>query len=224
MPNPAVTSPPASTSDLSALRMGFLMFPDFEELDLVGPWEIATMWQAYAGGPQCVTVAEQRAEIRCAKGLRVLPEHDFASVGALDYLLVPGGFSAFDEAKNPQTLAFVRAVAARSRAMLSVCSGSFILQAAGLLDGRRATSHWKALDSLRALGVEVVEQRYVQDGALWTSAGVSAGIDMMLAFVADQAGEAEACTTQLNAEYYPDPRRYGSPQTHPQAPAYLRHG
>jgi transcriptional regulator GlxA family with amidase domain len=213
---------PPTPAGAPALRFGFLMFPAFEELDLIGPWEMATMWQAYAGGPECITVAEHRDEIRCAKGLRVRAEHDFASVGRLDYLLVPGGFSAFEQAKNPRLLAFVREAAGTARAMLSVCSGSFILQAAGLLDGRRATSHWKALDGLRALGVAVQEERFVHDGPVWTSAGVSAGIDMLLAFIADQAGEQAAAVTQLNAEYFPDGRRHGSPQTHPQAPAYIR--
>jgi transcriptional regulator GlxA family with amidase domain len=218
---PALPASP-QVPDLSARRFGFLMFPGFEELDLIGPWEMATMWQAYAKGPNCVTVAARRDEIRCAKGLRVLPEHDVASVGALDYLLVPGGFSAFDGAKNADTLAFVRDRAAGAKAVLSVCSGSFILLAAGLLAGRRATTHWKAIAGLRAAGVQVQEERFVHDGVLWTSAGVSAGIDMMLAFIAAEAGEQAAYLTQLNAEYYPDGQHHGSPQTHPEAPAYIR--
>lgn len=206
----------------NALRFGFLMFPAFEELDLIGPWEMATMWQAYAGGPQCVTVAETLGEVRCAKGLRVLPEHDYDSIGALDYLLVPGGFSAFEAAKHPRTLEFVRRQATGAKAVLSVCSGSFILHAAGLLQGRRATTHWKAISGLRALGVAVDEERFVHDGPVWTSAGVSAGVDMMLAFIAHTAGEQAAYLTQFNAEYYPDGQRHGSPQTHPEAPAYVR--
>ncbi len=114
------------------MRFGFLMFPAFEELDLIGPWEMATMWQTYAGGPECLTLAERAGEIRCAKGLRVTADHGFDTVGQLDYLLVPGGFSAFEEAKNPAMIEFVRRAARHARAVLSVCSGSFILQAAGL--------------------------------------------------------------------------------------------
>ena len=104
----------------------------------------------------------------------------------------------------------------------SVCSGSFILQAAGLLDGRSATTHWKAIGALRALGVDVVEERFVHDGPVWSSGGVSAGIDMTLAFIADQAGEQAAYETQMNAEYFPDGRRYGHPETHPQVPLYVK--
>lgn len=204
------------------MRFGFLMYPAFEELDLIGPWEMATMWRDYAKGPECVSVAQRRGEVRCAKGLRVMADHDYGSVGALDYLLVPGGVSAFEEQKNPATLEFVREQARGAKAVLSVCTGSFILQAAGLLEGRRATSHWKTLTALRKLGVEVVEERFVRDANLWTSAGVSAGIDMLLAFIAQEADEAAAHTVQMFSEYYPDGRVYGEPGLHPEAPGYVR--
>lgn len=202
---------------------GFLMFPAFEELDLIGPWEMATMWGAYAGGPRCVTVAAQAGPLRCAKGLSVAADHGFDDCPALDYLLVPGGFSAFDVMKDAATIEFVRARARQARAVLSVCTGSFVLAAAGLLEGRAATTHWKALAQLAQLpGVTVRQARYVNDGPVWTSAGVSAGIDLMLAFIASEHGAETAGAVQFNAEYYPDGVLHGSAHRSPQAPAYVK--
>jgi len=104
-----------------------------------------------------------------------------------------------------------------------VCTGALILQAAGLLAGRRATTHWQFLDRLRSAGdVTVVEDRFVRDGKLWTGAGVSAGIDVALALVADQAGEDVAGHVQLAMEYYPSARRYGQAHGRPEAPGYLK--
>jgi transcriptional regulator GlxA family with amidase domain len=109
--------------------------------------------------------------------------------------------------------------------VLSVCTGSFLLHRAGLLGGKRATTHWNSLDRMRALGdVEVVEERWVRDGRIWTSAGISAGMDLTLAFVADYAGEEIAGQVQFEAEYYPAGARYGRFEEHPKAPAYLKRG
>lgn len=107
--------------------------------------------------------------------------------------------------------------------MLSVCTGAFLLHAAGLLGGRRATNYWASLERLRAPGdVEVVEERFVRDGRVWTSAGVSAGTDLLLAFIAAAAGEEAAGKAQFAAEYYPAATRYGDFERHPQAPSYIR--
>lgn len=202
---------------------GFLMFPEFEELDLIGPWEMATMWGSYAGGPRCVTVAAQAGPMRCAKGLAVAADHGFADCPELDYLLVPGGFSAFTAMQDPATLDFVCRQASTARAVLSVCTGSFILAAAGLLDGRAATTHWKALPRLAEVpGVTVRQERYVRDGNVWTSAGVSAGIDLLLAFIAAEDGADTAGIVQFNAEYYPDGTLHGRAHRAAEAPAYVK--
>jgi transcriptional regulator GlxA family with amidase domain len=209
--------------DLSARRFGFLCYPGFEELDLIGPWEMATMWHSYAKGPQCLTVAAEAGPMRCAKGLGVTVDHGFADCPALDYLLVPGGFAAFPAMEDKALTGFIAERAKAAQAVLSVCTGSFLLYAAGLLEGRRATSHWKGLPRLRALpGVTVEETRWTQDGPVWTSGGVSAGMDLTLAFIAAEAGEEAASVVQWNAEYYPDARRFGASHESAEAPAYLR--
>ncbi|WP_300302694.1 DJ-1/PfpI family protein [Ferrovibrio sp.] len=204
------------------MRFGFLMYPGYEELDMIGPWEIATMWKTYAAGPECVTVAQSRDPMRCAKGLLTAADYTYEDAGKLDYLLVPGGFAAFEEMKNEQTIAFIRACATEAKAVLSVCSGTFILLAAGLLEGVEATTNWKVIDKLREAGVTVIEERYVRDGRIWSSGGVSAGIDMTLALVAHEAGAEAAWITQYQAEYLPEGKLYGSLTTWQGAPAYAR--
>ena len=206
------------------MTFGILIFDQVEELDFVGPWEMLTLWRAQAGGPEtCLIVAPTLAPITCAKGLSVNPHASFETCPDLDYLLVPGGMGTRAEVNNPVLVAFIARQAGTCKAVLSVCTGSFLLHAAGLLSGKRATTHWGSLDRLRALGdVEVLEQRHVQDGRIWTSAGIAAGTDQMLAFIASEAGEEAAGKVQLAAEYYPEGIRYGSAHLDPQAPAYLR--
>lgn len=204
-------------------KFGIVIFNQAEELDFVGPWEMATMWSRFAGGPQCLLVAETSAAVTCAKGMSVNPQVTFSDCPPLDYLLIPGGEGTRREVSNPELLSFVSDRAAGAKALLSVCTGAFVLHAAGLLSGKRATTHWGSLERLRELGdVEVLEQRYVQDGHLWTSAGVSAGLDMLLAFIAEVAGEETAGKVQFGAEYYPSSRRYGDFEKHPRAPGYVR--
>jgi transcriptional regulator GlxA family with amidase domain len=205
-------------------NFGFLVFPDLEELDLVGPWEMISVWSKFLEGPErCLMVAQSREPVRCAKGMVLQPHATFADCPPLDYLLVPGGQGTRREVDNAALVGFVAAQAPGCRAVLSVCTGSFILHRAGLLAGRRATTHWGSLARLADLGgVEVVPERFVRDGNLWTAAGVSAGIDLALALIAEIAGETVAGKVQLGAEYFPSGRIYGAANENPAAPAYAR--
>jgi len=206
------------------MNFGILIFPGVEELDFVGPWEMITMWKQVAQGPEhCIVVAQSLVPVVCAKGLSVNPHASFETCPPLDFLLIPGGQGTRTEVNNQALLAFVRRQAATCKALLSVCTGSFILHAAGQLSGRKATTHWGSLDRLRAFDdVEVLEQRYTRDGNVWCSAGVSAGIDLTLKFIAETAGEDAAGKVQFAAEYYPSAATYGSYTTHAQAPAYVK--
>ena len=206
------------------MNFGILIFDEVEELDFVGPWEMLTMWSKVAAGPGiCLVVAQSPGPVRCAKGLSVNPHVSFADCPPLDYLLIPGGQGTRTEVGNQVLLDFVSTQAKTCKAVLSVCTGAFVLHAAGLLSGKRATTHWGSLERLRALGdVEVVEARYVEDAGVWSSAGVSAGIDLMLAFIASVAGADAAGKVQFAAEYYPSAVRYGTYERHAQAPAYLK--
>jgi transcriptional regulator GlxA family with amidase domain len=206
------------------MDIGILLFPQVEELDFVGPWEIVGMWSVHAEGPQRrFVVAQSTRPVTCAKGLTVVPSTSFAQCPPLDILVVPGGQGTRRQVDNASLIAFIAEQARQCRAVLSVCTGSFLLHRAGLLKSKRATTHWNSLDRLRALGdVVVVEERFVQDGNIWSCAGVSAGMDMMLAFVASYAGEEAAARTQAAAEYYPSPKTYGDFRQNPKAPEYLK--
>jgi len=206
------------------MNFGVLVFNQVEELDFAGPWEMLTMWSKVASGPErCLIVAQTMEPVVCAKGLSINPHASFASCPPLDYLLVPGGQGTRQEVNNQTLLGFVAGQAKGCKAVLSVCTGAFVLHAAGLLSGKKATTHWAHLERLRALeDVTVVEERFVRDGNIWSSAGISAGTDLMLAFIAAVSGEETAGKVQLQSEYYPSSVRYGGCEKHPPAPAYLR--
>ena len=206
------------------MKFGFLLFPDLEELDFIGPWEIIGVWGEFYEGPeQRFTVSQTGAEVQCAKGLRIVPDYSFDTCPPLDYLLIPGGWGTRKEVANRELIEFVKKQANSCKQVLSVCTGSFILQAAGLLKGKRATTHWRSLERLRKFqDVTVMEQRFVRDGNIWTAAGISAGIDLALAFIADQGGEEVAGKVQLHAEYYPDNAKYGSAHLSQEAPDYAK--
>lgn len=208
------------------MNVGVLVFEQAEELDFVGPWEMLTMWGRYFGGPDpCLLVAQTAGPVACAKGMSVNPHVTYDDCPPLDLLVVPGGSGTRRESRHEPTLAFIRRQARSAQAVLSVCTGAFVLHAAGLLEGRRATTHWMSLDELRALpGVQVVPERYVRDGPVWTAAGVSAGIDMTLAYIAAAAGDEVAGRVQAGAEYFPDPVRYGGFGASARAPEYVQRG
>ena len=208
------------------MKFGFLIFPGLEELDLVGPWEMIALWGKSLQGPETrLLIAESREPVICANGMSLNPHVTFDDCPQLDYLLVPGGEGTRTQVNNESLVRFVSDQAGACQAVLSVCTGSFLLHRAGLLSGRRATTHWSALPRLAALGdVKVCQERIVRDGNVWTAAGVSAGIDLALAFIESVAGEEVAGKVQFGAEYYPSGRFFGAYHKSPGAPAYVKSG
>jgi len=187
--------------------IALLLFDDVEELDFGGPWEVFGYLRAQR--PELCnvyTVSERGGEVRCAKGLRVLADHSFETAPGPDVLIVPGGQGRRTQVSNPRAIEFIRAGARRAEVTASVCTGAFLLEKAGLLTGRRATTYWGAMDELRALGtVRVVEARWVDEGNVLTAAGVSAGIDMSLYLVGRFWGPEVARFVQKGLEYFPAP-------------------
>lgn len=189
-----------------SLTIGIVLFDDCEELDWAGPWEVFTM--ARTPGDVVVTISERAEPVRCAKGLRVLTDHTFADAPPIDVLLVPGGQGSRSERKNPAMLEFVARSAAGCTWVTSVCTGVFVLEGAGLIEDRRVTTHWAAIEEFRAIAPDatVLENvRYVRHGNVVTSAGVSAGIDMALWLVGQLYSVEHARTTQYAMEYNPAP-------------------
>jgi transcriptional regulator GlxA family with amidase domain len=206
------------------MNFGFLLFNNLEELDLVGPWEMISMWSKHWDGPEnCLMIAQSNEPVTCFNGMIITPHASFQNAPRLDYLLIPGGMGTRTEMKNKALNEFVAKQAEACNVVLSVCTGSLILHSAGLLSGKKATTHYSVLDTLRNLGdIEVVEKRFVKDGKIWTSAGVSAGIDMALELIAQEAGDKTAGNVQLYAEYYPAGKIYGTAHKDPKAPGYLK--
>ena len=188
--------------------LGIVLFEDLEELDAIGPWEVFTSAAAQRDDFRVLTVAERSDPVRCAKGLRVIPDHTFADVPELDIVLVPGGQGTRREVENPVLLDFLRRVAPTCSWVTSVCTGSLLLCGAGLCDGKRVTTHWGFVEPLakRHPATEVLAgRRYVRDGRLVTAAGVSAGIDMALWLVGQVFDIETARRTQRFIEYDPAP-------------------
>jgi transcriptional regulator GlxA family with amidase domain len=196
-------------------RAGIVVFEDIEVLDFSGPFEVFAATRLDEArrreepSPfEVLLVAENHAPVVTAGGMKVIPRHSFASCPRLDILVVPGGWGTRRELHNPAMLTWLRLRAPEVETLTSVCTGALLLGAAGLLDGRRATTHWRSLDWLRESFPEVTavyDQHVVEDGHILTSAGIAAGIDLALKVVARYHGETVARATARHMEYpYPD--------------------
>ncbi|MEK6418335.1 MAG: DJ-1/PfpI family protein [Burkholderia gladioli] len=180
---------------------GLLLFPDMTQLDLTGPLEVL----GRLPGWRTEVVAPSRAPVRTDKGLVIQPDADFESASAYDLFVVPGGPGTDDAMLDPRIVGFVRERALAAKHVFGICTGSLLLGAAGLLVGRRAGGHWQARHLLSRFGATSSDARLTIDGNVYTSGGVTAGIDMALRVAAELAGDAVAQQIQLQIEYDPAP-------------------
>lgn len=195
------------------MRIAILLFDRMTALDAIGPYEVLR----FAKDAEVVFTGKKAGEIRAGGGtLGLVVDRPLADVPSADIVLVPGGPGQVDLMSDEEVHEWLRQVDATSSWTASVCTGSLVLAAAGLLDGRQATSHWLALDQLPSFGAVPTEQRVVFDGKYVTAAGVSAGIDMALALANRIAGDTAAQAIQLGLEYDPQPPHdSGSPTKAP---------
>jgi transcriptional regulator GlxA family with amidase domain len=162
-------------------HINILVFDGVEELDFVGPLEVFGVAGELGAPLELCTVALKKGPITCAHGLKIVPHYDADFCPPMDVLVVPGGKGRRREMKNPKMLERLWEWAAGCKIATSVCTGSLLFAAAGLLAGKRATTHWSALEELRCFpDVSVEQRRYIHEGALITAAGVTSGIDMAL--------------------------------------------
>jgi transcriptional regulator GlxA family with amidase domain len=194
----------------SVKHIGIVLFPAMEELDAVGPWEVLSYWtRVYPEDGYAVSCLSQAGGlIRCANELTVQAHHSFADAPPLEVLLYPGGHGTRPQLTDQGTLDWVRRQRAVVPLMTSVCTGSLVYAAAGLLRGRPATTHWASLDLLAELDPTIDvrrDERFVDDGDVITSAGVSAGIDMALHLVVRLAGLERAREVRRAIQYDPAP-------------------
>ena len=198
---------------MEKLNVGILLFDDVEVLDFAGPFEVFSRTRLTPGAEsrrsedsspfQVFTVAKTKQSICAVGNLVVEPHYSFSDAPQIDIVVIPGGWGSRKVMEDPGVLAWVRRVAQSARYTSSVCTGALVLARAGLLAGRRVTTHWAAYDLLESLGegVKVIRDvRVVKDG-IFSSAGVSAGIDMAFALVEEICGAAVADETAHYIEY-----------------------
>jgi len=187
---------------MSTFTVGFVLFPDLTQLDLTGPLQVL----ARLPQSRIIVAAKSESPIPSDCGLSLVPTHSFANSPPFDLICVPGGVKGVIGAiGDRETIDFVRGQAAGAQYITSVCTGAFVLGVAGLLQGRRATTHWAYTELLPLLGAKYEKARIVRDGNLITAGGVTAGVDFGLSVVAEVAGETTARTIQLGIEYDPAP-------------------
>ena len=193
------------------MRIAVAVFEGAEELDWAGPWEVLAAWalQWPEDGVEVLTVGDTLEPITCAKGLRVLVEHTWESAPPFDVLVYPGGVGTRRELADPVVLERLRSLRERGTLLTSVCTGSLVFAAAGLLDGRPATTWWGAVRAAgrrSAMAIEArPDERFVDSGEVVTAAGVSAGIDMALHLVARLGSTERARDVRRYIQYDPAP-------------------
>jgi len=187
---------------MSLFNVGFVIFPELTQLDFTGPQQVL------ARLPQSAMhiIAKSAAPVSSDSGLSLVPTHTFENCPQLDLICIPGGSTGVVRAMGDRdTIEFVQRQSRKAKYVTSVCTGAFILGAAGLLKGRRATTHWAFTELLPLLGATHERGRVVKDGNVITAGGVTSGIDFGLRVVAEIAGETVAQTIQLGLEYDPEP-------------------
>lgn len=182
-------------------RIGLLLFPNITQLDLTGPYEVFTKLPR----AEVRLIWKTLDPVAAAGGMRLIPDTTFVDCPQLDLICVPGGAGMNTLLADAETLGFLRTQAKGARYVTSVCTGALVLGAAGLLHGKRATTHWMSHEMLTALGVIPTKGRVVIDGTVITGGGVTAGIDFALAVAVEIAGAETAKAIQLGLEYDPHP-------------------
>lgn len=188
--------------------VGIFLFDEVEVLDFAGPFEVFSLARQQCGDERAFrvcSIARTSAPIRARNGLMVIPEFTITSAPKLDLLLVPGGYGAEElEIREPVTIRWLQEMSKQTSILSSVCTGAFLLAEAGLLSGKRATTHWMDLDRLEREYPAILVQRnvrFVDEGSILTSGGISAGIDLSLYLVQRLIGEPAAKATARRMEY-----------------------
>jgi cyclohexyl-isocyanide hydratase len=184
-----------------SLQIGFVLFPNLTQLDFTGPLQVLHRLP----GSTTHILAKSREPVPSDCGLGLVPTGSLAEAPQLDVIVVPGGMSVIAAMEDTETVEFLARQAERARWVTSVCTGAFILGKAGLLKGKRATTHWAFTELLPMVGATHEPARVVRDGNVITAGGVTSGIDFGLAVMAEIAGETVAQTVQLGIEYDPAP-------------------
>jgi transcriptional regulator GlxA family with amidase domain len=194
------------------MKIAILLFDNFTALDVVGPYEVLSN----IPNSKIYFVADKPGLYKNSKGIQIMAEYSLNDINDPEIVVIPGGFGIDSILKNTEILNWIKTVHEKSQWTTSVCSGALLLVEAGILNGRKFTTHWIRVEQLRKYPVEFVNERYVKDGKIITSAGVSAGIDMALYLTSLVVNENFAKAVQLAIEYDPKPPfDSGSPEKAP---------
>jgi len=203
-------------------KIGVLIYEHLQPMDFNGPWEVLSIWKNNLNAPiDLYLISETGSDVQCDSALTVKSHVDFEHCPALDYLIVPGGRGRLKQVNNPKIINFITQQAAHNQLIISVCTGMFLLHQTGLLKNRSATTYWRALPELQQFGdVNIVEDRVVKSGRIWTAGGISSGIDLAFELIAEIAGKETAGQVQLLFEYFPNNNVYCSLNTANTLPPY----
>ena len=183
------------------MQIGFILFPNVTQLDFTGPLQVLHRMP----GATTSIIAKTPESVPSDCGLGLMPTHTFETAPKLDMVCVPGGFGVVDALQDPETMDFVREAGSGAEYVTSVCTGALILGGAGLLTGKKATTHWAYTDLLSVFGATYTPGRVVRDGNTFTGGGVTAGIDFAYTIIADLVDQRTAEALQLGLEYNPQP-------------------
>jgi transcriptional regulator GlxA family with amidase domain len=203
-------------------QLGLLLYEGVQPMDVIGPWEVFAFWKHVLHAPlEMYLISENGSWVQGDNGITFKAHCSFEQTPPLDYFIVPGGKGRRVQVDNDVLIAFIKKQAKHSEYLLSVCTGMFLLHKAGLLEGKKVTTYWRALPEVEAFkDVQVVEERIVKNPGLWLSGGVTSGIDLALALIAEVAGKETAGKVQWLLEYFPDKTAYASLDLAHSLPAY----
>jgi transcriptional regulator GlxA family with amidase domain len=205
-----------------AKNLGLVLYENVQPMDVIGPWEVLAMWKNVLQAPiEMALISENGGLVKCDDNIVLNAHCTFDDCPDLDYLIVPGGRGRREQVDNERLIAFIKTKAATAEKIISVCTGVFLLQKAGLLRNKSVTTYWRALAELRSFkDLQVAEERVVKSGNIWTTGGVSSGIDLAFELIAAIAGKEEAGRVQLLFEYFPKRTIYCDLKTSRSLPPY----
>jgi transcriptional regulator GlxA family with amidase domain len=214
---------------------GIVIYEKAQPMDIMGPWETLAIWKNILKEPiSMYLISENGSYVECDNDIVLKAHYDFEHCPQLDILIVPGGHGRRTQVNNERLISFIKKQATHCKYILSDCTGMFLLEKTGLLDGKSVTTYWRALPELTSHpNVHVVGERIVKNGNIWTAAGITSGIDMTLELIKELAGKEKAGKVQLLLEYFPWDRTYSTKDMisslppynendHPYLPEYIK--
>lgn len=204
------------------MKFGFLIYPKIQLMDLIGPMEVLNFWRKLNPSLEIVCIAENLQPIACGNGMTLQADYTFSDAPALDYLCVPGGPGRIDAMHNAKLLGFIKQCYSQCKLIISICTGVFLLHQAGILTNHKVTTYWLALPELKNdSAIAISEERVVKSGKVWTSGGVSSGIDLIFELINEIDGKTIAGQVQLLFEYFPSNKIYCTHDDINKLPAYI---